>query len=57
MWKGPLIIFPADEALVWEVAAADEARIKANALEKQRRQEAEIQKRRDEIKRLSIGRT
>ncbi|KAI4184741.1 MAG: hypothetical protein L6R41_004536 [Letrouitia leprolyta] len=40
---------------IWEVAAADEARTRANTLEEQRRQEAEIQRRRDEIKRLSIS--
>ncbi|KAL8943062.1 MAG: hypothetical protein Q9211_001115 [Gyalolechia sp. 1 TL-2023] len=39
---------------IWEAAAADEAQTRANSLEDQRRQEAEIRKRRDEIKRLSI---
>ncbi|KAL8839636.1 MAG: hypothetical protein Q9170_001642 [Blastenia crenularia] len=51
-----LILRPsADKIAVWEVAAADEAHTKANALEEQKRQAAEIEKRRDEIKRLSMS--
>ena len=40
---------------IWAAAAEDEARIKANNVEEQRRIAAEIQKRRDEIKRHSIS--
>ncbi|KAL9103645.1 MAG: hypothetical protein Q9163_001340 [Psora crenata] len=40
---------------IWEAAAEDEARTKANTAEEQKRVAAEIQKRRDEIKRHSIG--
>ncbi|KAL8749072.1 MAG: hypothetical protein Q9184_006946, partial [Pyrenodesmia sp. 2 TL-2023] len=40
---------------IWEVAAEDEARTKASAAEEQQRLAAEMQKRRDEIKRLSIS--
>ncbi|MCJ1256045.1 assembly factor cbp4 [Lignoscripta atroalba] len=39
---------------IWEAAAEDEARTRTNAAEEQRRKAAEIQKRRDEIKRHSI---
>lgn len=45
----------ADEVLVWDAAAEDAAQKKANALEAQRVREAEIQKRREEIKRLSTS--
>ncbi|KAL2042732.1 hypothetical protein N7G274_004491 [Stereocaulon virgatum] len=40
---------------IWAAAAEDEARIRANSMEEQRRIAAEIQKRRDEIKRHSIS--
>lgn len=40
---------------IWAAAAEDEARIRANSVEEQRRIAAEIQKRRDEIKRHSIS--
>ncbi|KAL8895853.1 MAG: hypothetical protein Q9207_007981, partial [Kuettlingeria erythrocarpa] len=40
---------------IWEVAAEDEARAKANAAKEQQRLAGEMQKRRDEIKRLSIS--
>ena len=40
---------------IWEAAAEDEARTKLNAAEKQSKIAADIQKRRDEIKRHSIG--
>ena len=41
---------------IWTAAAEDEARTKLSAAEEQRRVTAEIQKRRDEIKKQSIGR-
>jgi len=40
---------------IWEAAAEDEARSRTNPIEERRRMEAEIQKRRDEIKRHSIS--
>ncbi|KAL8915948.1 MAG: hypothetical protein Q9208_008774 [Pyrenodesmia sp. 3 TL-2023] len=40
---------------IWEVAAEDEARTKASAAEEQQRLAAELQKRRDEIRKLSIS--
>ncbi|KAL9131941.1 MAG: hypothetical protein Q9217_000221 [Psora testacea] len=40
---------------IWEAAAEDEAKTKANTAEEQRKIAAEIQKRRDEIRRHSIG--
>ncbi|KAL8716127.1 MAG: hypothetical protein Q9220_000032 [cf. Caloplaca sp. 1 TL-2023] len=48
---------PSAKALpkIWEVAAADEARTRANTAQEQRKVAAEIQKRRDDIKRQSIG--
>ena len=42
---------------VWEAAAEDEARTRTSAAEEQQRIAAEIQKRRDEIKRHSISGT
>lgn len=41
--------------LVWEVAAEDEARTRANAAEQQQKAAADIQKRREEIKRQSVS--
>ena len=40
---------------VWEAAAEDEARTKANSAEEQRRVAEEVQKQRDEIKRHSLN--
>ena len=40
---------------IWAAAAEDEARMRANSAEEQRRIAEEIQKRRAEIKRHSIG--
>lgn len=40
---------------IWEAAAEDEARTKANTAEEQGRIAADIQKRREEIKRHSMG--
>ncbi|MCJ1408284.1 assembly factor cbp4 [Ptychographa xylographoides] len=40
---------------IWEVAAEDEARIRASGVADQRRMTEEIQKRRDEIKRHSLN--
>ncbi|KAI4128242.1 MAG: hypothetical protein LQ338_002819 [Usnochroma carphineum] len=40
---------------IWEVAAEDEAQAKTNAAEEQQRLAAEMQKRREEIKRLSVS--
>ncbi|KAL8683482.1 MAG: hypothetical protein Q9186_000522 [Xanthomendoza sp. 1 TL-2023] len=40
---------------IWEAAAQDEARTKANSAEEQKRLAAEIQKRREEIKRQAIN--
>ncbi|KAI4204931.1 MAG: hypothetical protein LQ350_000783 [Teloschistes chrysophthalmus] len=40
---------------IWAVAAEDEARTRAEAAEEQRKAAAEMQKRRDEIKRHSMG--
>ena len=40
---------------IWEAAADDEARTRANTAEERRRIAAEIQQRRDEIKRQSLG--
>ncbi|KAL8953026.1 MAG: hypothetical protein Q9222_001076 [Ikaeria aurantiellina] len=40
---------------IWEAAAADEARTRANTVQEQQKMAAEIQKRRDEIKRQSIS--
>lgn len=40
---------------VWDVAADDEARTRANAVQEQRRVAEEMQKRREEIKRHSIS--
>ena len=51
----PRVLLFINEALVWEAAAADEATQRANALDEQTRQAAEIQKRRDEIRRHSIS--
>lgn len=40
---------------IWVAAAEDEARMRANAAEEQRRVAAEMQERRHEIKKHSIG--
>ena len=40
---------------VWDVAAEDEVRRRASAAEEQRKAAAEIQKRREDIKRHSIS--
>lgn len=40
---------------IWAAAAEDEARIRANGVEEQKRIAEEIQKRRDEIRRHSIS--
>jgi len=40
---------------IWAAAAEDEARMRANNVEEQRKIAEEIQKRRDEIRRHSIG--
>jgi len=40
---------------IWAAAAEDEARMRANNVEEQRKNAEEIQKRRDEIRRHSIG--
>ncbi|KAL8773499.1 MAG: hypothetical protein Q9209_001603 [Squamulea sp. 1 TL-2023] len=40
---------------IWEAAAQDEARTRANSAEEQKRLAAEIQKRREEIKRQAIN--
>ncbi|KAL8757440.1 MAG: hypothetical protein Q9199_002224 [Rusavskia elegans] len=40
---------------IWEAAAQDEARTRANAAEDQKKAAAEIQKRREEIKRQAIN--
>ncbi|KAL8653207.1 MAG: hypothetical protein Q9210_002234 [Variospora velana] len=40
---------------IWEAAALDEAQRKANAAEEQQRLASELQKRREEIKQLSIS--
>ena len=40
---------------IWAAAAEDEARMKANIAEEQQRIAAEIQKRRDEIRRHAIS--
>ncbi|MCJ1297691.1 assembly factor cbp4 [Hypocenomyce scalaris] len=40
---------------IWEAAAEDEARTKANSAEEQRRVAEEVQKQRDEIKRHSLN--
>lgn len=45
----------ADVLVVWEAAAQDEARTRANAAEDQKKAAAEIQKRREEIKRQAIN--
>ncbi|KAL8717692.1 MAG: hypothetical protein Q9181_008291, partial [Wetmoreana brouardii] len=45
----------ADVHAVWEVAAEDEARNRAEATEQQQKAAAEMQKRREEIKRHSIS--
>lgn len=39
---------------VWEVAALDEARTRANLAEEQRKKAAELQKRREEIKKHAM---
>lgn len=44
-----------DDYSVWEAAALDEAQRKANITEEQQRLATEIQKRREEIKQLSIS--
>lgn len=44
-----------DNTSVWKAAALDEAQRKANAAEEQQRLASEIQKRREEIKQLSIS--
>lgn len=51
----PITALLADDLLVWEVAAEDEAQAKTNAAEEQQRLAAEMQKRREEIKRLSVS--
>ncbi|KAI4111833.1 MAG: hypothetical protein LQ339_000292 [Xanthoria mediterranea] len=40
---------------IWEAAAQDEARTRANSAEEQKKAAAEIQKRRDEIRRQAIN--
>ncbi|KAI4244285.1 MAG: hypothetical protein L6R40_003011 [Gallowayella cf. fulva] len=40
---------------IWEAAAQDEARTRANSAEEQKRLAAEIQKRREEIRRQAIN--
>ncbi|CAL8574844.1 Assembly factor cbp4 [Xanthoria parietina] len=40
---------------IWEAAAQDEARTRANSVEEQKKAAAEIQKRRDEIRRQAIN--
>ena len=52
---GKLKEYSKSEKPIWEAAAEDEARTRANTLEEQRRIAMEIQKRRDEIKRQSIS--
>ncbi|KAL8915659.1 MAG: hypothetical protein Q9172_006790 [Xanthocarpia lactea] len=39
---------------IWEAAARDEAKTRANSGEEQKKREAEIQKRREEIKRQAL---
>ena len=52
---GKLKEYSKSDKPIWEAAAEDEARVKANAAEEQKRIAAEIQKRRDEIKRQRMG--
>ncbi|KAL8972478.1 MAG: hypothetical protein Q9183_000533 [Haloplaca sp. 2 TL-2023] len=46
---------PTGNFYVWEVAAEDEAQTRAKAIEQQQKAAADIQKRREEIKRQSIS--
>ena len=54
LWFDHQTLLSTHASPVWDVAAEDEVRTRANAIEKQRGAAQEMQKRREEIRRHSI---